>query len=705
MGDAWDRFPAVSAGGSFATFPEVLDFNAPVKDIRQKIASLPAEEQAAAQRAWAEHRVAKTPQLTVPSPARGIPIIGPYLDEATAAINAGLGAVTDYRIGAPYDEALAEERARGRAATAKYPAETALGNLAAGIVTGGPILSRLAPAATLAGRIGQGAVTGGAIGAVEGFGEGEGTAANRASQAVSGGKMGAVVGGAFPVLAAGVTRGGTALAETMAPHLARLRAGPGEAADVILAQRIAREGSSPAQKRLDLQHGQGVDARMAANSTATLPETLADTSDAMQRLTGSVYRTGGEAGNFVRDELNRRQRGVGTLYGRQGNVPDGQMGRIMDATERAMLIRSSGTAHQTEQRIMREQQAEGRRLYDQARQNSEAFDLQPQIDAMALTAMNYTGAFRARLLRAINLFRDETPQRFPVNNIERFDAAKKSLDDMIESGQRQGQGNFVRELTGFKRSLLDAVEAPDAAGAATRNVAYRQAREAWGTAAENRAAIDLGRSAMRDGSEVSVEQFRDLTRGQQQLFRLGFLESVRNALSTKRPGNDVTQLFEQQRVRDLMREIIPRSRGSGVFADRPERFGRLIEREQRMVQTRNVALGNSATAQRQGDDAALAGEALAGMWNRFRQSPSLFNMGVEAIGAGMQRIFGYRQDVALALAQRLLEADPNVRNQILRRLRARGGPDVFARFAETVDRSALALAGSTTAPALEDQSR
>jgi len=693
-------FAAQVTGAGDGIFDDLIpkaDFTRPDAEIRAAISRLPPEQQKLAQRQWAEHRVAKTPGLSLPSPARGIPIIGNYLDEATGAIQGGLHSITGGVLGRPYDEAVEEERARERAATAKAPITTAVGNLAAGIVTGGPLLSRIAPARTLLGKVGQGAAIGAGIGATEGFGAGENSLPSRFDSAASGAKWGAGIGAGLPVGASLASRAYGKAAETVAPLAARLRHGPEEAADTILAQRIAREGSSPAQKRLDLQRGQGYDARMNANSEATLPETIADTSDAMRRLTGSLYRQGGEAGNYIKDTLTRRQRGGENLYARtQGGAPDGQMARIMDATERSLLIRSSGSAYQTEQRIMRDQAREGRRLYDEARRNSDPFDLGGATSAMSLVAQQYPrGATRRQIDKAIRLF---TGTNMPANDIRRFDNAKKALDDMISKAQRAGENNLVRELTEFKRSLLDAVHVPNQAGRATQNLRYQEARDAWGSAAENREAIDLGRAALRDASEVSVDQYRALSPGQRQLFRIGFLESMRNALRTRRPGNDVTQIFEQQRVRELMGEIIPRSRGDAVFADRPERFGNVIRREQRMMTTNRDVLGNSATAQRQADDMAFAGDALAGMWNRFRQAPSLFNMGVEAVGVGIQRVFGYRQDVAISLARRLLEADPQARNQILRRLRSRGGPDVFARFADALDRSSLALVGGAAGP-------
>jgi hypothetical protein len=685
-----------------------LDFNQPEKDVRAALLKLPETEQKRAQDIWAEYRVQKLRNAGFkqePDVARGIPLIGPYLDEATALIQSGLNTVTGGYVGAPYDEALAFERARTKAAEAASPTAATLGQLAAGVATGGQLFNAITPARTLLGRMGQGVAIGAPVGAVEGYGAGEGSVANRLDKAGETAETGAWLGAAFPVATALGTRAVGAVSDAIGPTITRYRAGVEEAADDILARRIASEGSTPGQKRLDLQRGQAQAARLDSNSYAELPESIADTSDSMRRLTGSLYRQGGESGNYIRDALETRQRGLDNPYGpRATDVPQGQMERVVDATERALLIRSANSARQTERQIMMEQARRGRELYQRAYQNSEGFDIQPVLDGFALKSQQYPGPFRARLNRALNLFRDNTPQQMPVNNIQRFDASKKALDDLIEKAQRSGEGNLTRELTEFKNELLNAVHRVDGSGAPTANLTYREARQAWGSAAENREAIDLGRAALRENAEVTAEQFRELTEGQQRLFRLGFLESLRNALSSKRPGNDVTQLFQQRRVQELMNEIIPRPRsGNAVFANRGERFGDLMNREQRMVQTRNTVLGNSATQMRGQDDAAFAGDALANMWNRFRQSPSLFNMGVEAVGVGIQKVFGYRQDVALALARRLLETEPTARNQILRRLQRRT-PSGFVQFADMLDRTANSLTAAGVSPMLTDES-
>ena len=675
----------------------LADYSKPESEIRTAIDKLPEQDKQKAYNQWAKQYIAKERASgldTGPSLARGIPFIGGLVDEGAALADAGLHQVGKYfgtdRVGRPYDEALAFQRERHRQAEAANPVEATVGQLATGIATGGPLFSRLAPATTTLGRVGQGGTIGGIVGGLEGFARGEGGFGERLSNAGQTAVAGTVVGGGLPVAADAVKRGVGAAAQTFGPTMTRLTRGPGEAAEDILANRMYREGVTPAQTRLDLQRGQARSSVMqsggAGASRAELPETIADTSDSMQRLAGTLYRTGGAAGNFIRETLDARQRGLGNLFDRVTRAgTDGQHQRIMNATERALLVRTAGTARQTERQIVDAMKEEGNRLYNQSWRSQQPFDISAANRLFGIRMSEYPASPTLNQMRkAARAF-----QGIDGTDLKRFDRAKRVLDDMIEAAQKKARGaNLVRELTEYKNNLLRMVHRNGI------NDDYAAARAAWGSAAERREAIELGRASLRENSEISAEQFRELTTGQQQLFRLGFLESLRNAIGPKGRGHDITRVFDSNRVRGLMSEIIPRSRrSSAVFSNRPERFGDLIDREARMVQTRNAAIGNSMTRRNQADDAIFAGEALQSMWDRFRQSPSLFNMGIEAIGTGIQRIFGYRQDVALALAQRLLEQDPTVRNQILRRL-ARRAPDRFQAFADLLDRSNQGLIAS-----------
>src|SRR5690606_26503635 len=202
------RLRAVREPSVVAQLEYGLDLSKPDDEIRAAIAKLPETEKKRAHDLWAEHRVQKLYQGTglTPQPelAKGIPIVGPFLDEATAGIVGLVHNITGF--GRPYDEALAFARAHERAAEAANPVSSAIGKLAAGVIAGGPIASRIAAAPTLAGRVGQGAVLGGTVGAVEGFGHGEGSLGDRADTAMTGATIGGSLGAVFPAGAAGASR-------------------------------------------------------------------------------------------------------------------------------------------------------------------------------------------------------------------------------------------------------------------------------------------------------------------------------------------------------------------------------------------------------------------------------------------------------------------------------------------------------------------
>lgn len=689
-----------------------IDYTAPVSQVRQQIARLPEAMREDALRLWANHYVAQEAQGStgiddrIRAVSRGT-LIGSFLDEANAATQGALHAVSGGYAGTPYDEALAYNRARDRRFDRTNPGESTLLQIGGGVASAVPVLS--APA-TVGQAVGRGIAYGTGAGALHGFGDGEGGFGNRVDNALTGAGYGAAFGLAAPLAVAGATRGIGAIRDAISPTIARYRQGPDAAAEQVLAQQMARGGTSPAQVRLDLQQGQNAAVMHgggASASRAPLPEAIADTSDAMRRLTGSIYRAGGEAGDFTRAAIEGRQRGPRNPYAPQAGEPAGQAANVLDTIERSLQIRSQESAQRVQARIQHEMRAEGNRLYEAARDNQSPFDLQNVLTGFSLRMADYPPPFASRMQRALNLFTEARPNgaRFPVNRLERYDPAKRALDDMIDAAERGGQRNLMRELTRLKNELDEAVfgitYTNGVAGPITQNAAYRAARDAWGNRARDLEAIDMGRRALRENSDVSIAAFNDLTPRQQQLFRVGFLEDARNTLGPRRSGDDATRSFTTLRAQELMSAIIPRPAGANaVFANRPARFGEMMQRQNRMTQTRNEALGNSKTAQRVQDDAALAGDTLSTMYNRFRQSPSLMNLGFEAVATVIQRVFAYRQDVALAMARRLLTTDREQQNQILRAIAARSRDrEGLATFAQFLDRMAIATGMSAAGAA------
>jgi hypothetical protein len=682
-----------------------MDFTKDINELRPEINALDPKLQDKARQKWAQHQIRKQRELAeslpglgfaeLPNPLEGLPVVGGFLDEASAGIQGGLHTISGGYVGRPYGEALALERERSRQADEASPVLAVGSKLAMGVTSAGP-LARIFSSPTTVGQIGRGVAVGTPLGYVEGFSRGEGGFDNRNDSGQRAAALSAGLGAAIPIAGAGAQRAFGAYADHVQPGITRMRSGPAAAADEILANKIYREGSSPQAKRLQLQQGQNA-ARMDSNSRVDLPEMLADTSDSMRRLAGSAYRSGGEAGNTIKTALDGRQRGSDNPYTlaapTAAATPSGQRGRIYDGVRRSLLVRSQNGARTTERQIIRDQQQTGRKLYQQAYQNDDAFNLDAPLSAMGMNINEHTGAHRNSLQRALDLFVQRgVPGQPYVQTVRRFDAAKKQLDDMIETAGRGGERNLQRQLIEFKDSLLERVHEGG------RNPVYQQAREAWGSAAERRDAIELGRNALRDDSDVTLEAFNELSSGNQALFRVGVVEGARRMMSSKRPGDDLTRIFQQFRVQELMNGIIPRSqRSTATFANRAQRFGEVQGREAGMVQTRNKVLGNSETATRVQDDAEFTGQAMRGMWDRFRNSPGIINMGFEAIGYGLQRVFGYRQDVALELARRLITTDRETQNRILRRLIARGGPDRFTQFAQQVDEISRAL--QTSVPA------
>lgn len=664
-----------------------IDWSQDDSAVRSAIGALPETERETAYQQWAQAKVARE---GVPGGAatrmfnRGIPIVGSLLDEGVAALRS---------IGEPtYEEALALERERDRVASERTGGVGTALSLAGGLASAP--FTPLARGATVAGDIAKGAIQGAGYGAAHAYGMGEGGAGERLENAGTGAGYGAAFGAAIPAVSSALGSAAPAAQNLKTQIQARLpgsitRQSADDVANKVLAGRVQRSGQSADTIEADLLGGER-SARLDSNSRATLPETIADTSDDMQRLTGSVYRTGGEASEIVKPALERRQRGPENPYApRLDDTPQGQIERIVDDFDRALNVKSSKGARATSKELELAQKAKADELYSKAKKASDPFDLDPVNTAWQLQAQQYQGPFRDKLVSAINLF--SRPQgsfkRWDVDTVERFDNAKKILDDMIEGskGEFGKATNLTRELTRYKQDLLAKVHEGG------KNKLYQQARDEFGSAAENREAIELGRKAFREDSEVSVDTFRSLTPAQQKLFRIGLRDALRLTMATKKPGDNATLPLQQRRIRELLAEVIPTPKAKAAeFADRPQRFGDLMRREERMSQTRNAVLGNSATAQRQQDDAMFASDALSRIMTSGR---SVANVALEAVGAGLQKAFGYRQDVAAALARKLLDTDPQARAQTLAAIRANQQPGAFSAFAEGLD--SIVPAGSS----------
>jgi hypothetical protein len=200
---------------------------------------------------------------------------------------------------------------------------------------------------------------------------------------------------------------------------------------------------------------------------------------------------------------------------------------------------------------------------------------------------------------------------------------------------------------------------------------------------------------MNAGAEVTADAFNALTRGEQKLFRFGVLDSVTSQAMRKPREREALAIFSTPRVQELLGAAIPRTatktgkaRKGAEFADRPQRFGRFVDTERAMLDTRDVVRGNSMTARNLQDDLALAGmeaaQQVQGFVDMFRGSTSLWSFAQRFLEQQFQKFFGVGADAAAEAARMLFTANPQERIAIMQRIAQIMPADRMARFTELV---------------------
>lgn len=609
-----------------------------------------------------------------------------------------------------YDQALQDERAKIEAFRNENPGTALAAELAGSLATPGLGLAAgaIKPAATVLGKIAQGSKLGAGFGGAYGFASSEGGEGNildqayeRGKGALSGAAVGLGVGAALP--AAGGIIAGTArkVSDFASPAIARYTKGVDAAADKVMAQRMREAGDTPQAFRDQLAEAKRSGTFYGGGRSASITESplaLSDLSPEMRKLAGSAARSSGEATARAEAFIGTRQTGVtpkneaAARFADEGGIthrnplaplskdasPAGQYERVKDALTRAMTLEDKDfhkfgeNAYRTEQAMMASLKQEADKLYAEARKAAQNFNVQPVIRPVVqkyadeLQALPVGEATLVR--RALRQF--TTGNGNLVTSLEGFDKAKRALDSMIEVAANKKDKNAARVLSGIKNELVAVVDAQPGYGEK-----YKAARNYFSSQMEMKDAIDLGRQAFKENSDVVADQFRNLTEGQQKLFRLGLIESFEANLGRKKRTNDVTQIFETPRVQELLREVVPRTQTAtgrvkkgAVYADRPERLADLVGNEKTMVRSNNKILGNSATAERVADDMKFTRQGLSQMIANLRSSGGITGVVMEGAAAGLNKIFGMREDVAAEVGRRLFTAKPDEIERILQRL-------------------------------------
>jgi hypothetical protein len=514
-------------------------------------------------------------------------------------------------------------------------------------------------------------------------------------------------------------------------------------AEQMIANQLARAGRSVDDLRNEL--GRVQDARrLDSNSYAPDATAIVDLDPSLQRLAGSASRASPEAANtatgFIRgrqtgitpsagpDELARAgiptrpmlsrpitgkeaERSLGTSFGAAQDdlVATGQGERIIDALKRAALIKDTKlhglerNAYRTDQAIMDAARAEAQPAYAALYNAGRNVNIAPEVDAV-LQKWQRGGARLANeaedVVRLVENFANRfRPGGQPLSTIEKFDRTKQFMDARIEKyfdspvGKNRYVGGILNEL---KNDLLAAVDKIKPAGIGDL---YKETRGKWSSRMEAREALQAGRDAFRENSDIGVDAYRAITAGNEankKLFLQGFVSAAEQKAKSMDRGADKTRIFAQPNIQELLSEILPRSKsGSAEFSNRPERFGQYLDTESRMVQTRNEVTGNSKTAERMKDDEAYNvmskfGETV----ERFKSSATMTMVGVRAAEQMLGKLFGMRADAAAAIARQLFTANPADRARVLANVERRLGKnraEHFSRLMEQYQRDVAAI--------------
>lgn len=604
-----------------------------------------------------------------------------------------------------------------------------------------------APAQTTIGQIGQNMVNtyraspGTALAYDAAASVGAGTGQQVAAE-MEAGPMGQVVGGlagalALPMAASGVAR----VADTVArsPAMARMRPGaqpvpdepmpqsvgaaanpnaprmpepPPTGADAAAAQHIANQlqsaGVRPGQlaSRLD----DATNASVIGNPNVA----LVDLDPSMQRLAGSVTRQNMEAGNIGQRFMAGRQTGITPADGMPANAgiptrqfmtpaapidpPMGQFERVNE-TVRTLLRVPPRSAYRVDQDLVETARREADRLYGDAYRAANGLDIRPYIQPVldrwrAVASNQDTPIGVARLIeQAIRQFRSRLGT---VQSLESFQRAKEFLDDDITllmntmSGKQRARAGMMNDI---QREMLQAVDSIPNVGQM-----YANARGAFGSRQGMREALEAGRNALREGSEVSADAYRAMTPGQQQMFRVGLADSLERAMARQKRGADVTQIFQSPQNQALLMEI--------MAPDDAARLGRNIQTENTMTRSNYEVLGNSKTAQRQADDEAF--NQMSGVIDTLRSTRSVSDAAFKFAQRVLDKTLRFRAETAEAMARRLFTADRAELDTVIAQIEARLGPTKAAQFRDMMAQYRSRLiqpAAATTATVNQNDNR
>jgi hypothetical protein len=209
------------------------------------------------------------------------------------------------------------------------------------------------------------------------------------------------------------------------------------------------------------------------------------------------------------------------------------------------------------------------------------------------------------------------------------------------------------------------------------NPDYKAARAQWSGDTQSMQALRDGRDIFKKHPEEIAEHFGKLTPNDQEFYRLGVADMVKERINkTGIGGDEAKSVMRSAHIRMQLRPLFKSEEDFGKFVE-------AVTHEQNMFGTRFQVLGGSQTATRLADDGTPMTEAA--MHAAHGVDHALKGNLLAAIGRGLAtaKAMGKREDPKLnaAIARILTETGPGGANELLRRAAVAPGVRNYLRSA------------------------
>ncbi len=196
------------------------------------------------------------------------------------------------------------------------------------------------------------------------------------------------------------------------------------------------------------------------------------------------------------------------------------------------------------------------------------------------------------------------PGKVPTVSMRAADAAKRGLDDLLESYRDPTSGRLAldqrgRALNDVRNSFVDYLD--------RANPDYAAARAAWAGPSSSLDALAMGRKALSNDAEVTAANVARMSPSDRQFFLSGVTRALQDKIAGAQDGADATRkVFGNDLIRNKL---------AAAFDDPQafDQFRQQMENEAQFAATKNEVLRGSQTARRlagQADQGDIYGPAL-----------------------------------------------------------------------------------------------